>query len=94
MNIVVGISFNLIIIRVDRAHGTSELSHSGIPSNGHPLRFMRSSMGPEISQRGVEITITRDVAFDTSTSIGDSDDKRTDGGSSIGKPGAHWEDEV
>ncbi|KAI0346626.1 hypothetical protein BDW22DRAFT_1323122 [Trametopsis cervina] len=68
MVVAVGISFNLIIIRVDRANNPSTTSQASpsivsAPHGGasYPLRFMRS--GQETSQRAVEITITREHAL-------------------------------
>lgn len=63
MIMVVGISFNLIIIRVDQtaAHAGSSFveSRSAAPTS-YPLHFMRSSLATPPA-RGMEVMISRDV---------------------------------
>lgn len=62
MVVVVGISFNLIIIRVDSAAAAaagSSLAESAPPTS-YPLHFMRSSV-TTAPGRGVEVVISRDV---------------------------------
>ena len=61
MVVVVGISFNLIIIRVDSASSgaNSSLVETGPPTS-YPLHFMRSSI-TTAPGRGVEVMISRDV---------------------------------
>lgn len=63
---VVGISFNLIIIRVDQTnHGLSASFADSAAPTSHPLRLMGSSVGTGMSRaHGVEILISRDVDRD------------------------------
>ena len=97
MVVVVGISFNLIIIRVDkRAHSNIDPSLSVVggcggvgraSTNGHPLHFNHAH---DMSQGGVEVIITRVIEDDS----GDSDVKRNIDGlmeePSTEKPDMDW----
>ncbi|PSR75960.1 hypothetical protein PHLCEN_2v8765 [Hermanssonia centrifuga] len=67
--VVVGISFNLIIIRVDSSNNVPNSSYieSGVPS--YPLRLVRASKAPTSpGGRGVEVMISRDIDRDIAES--------------------------
>lgn len=71
---VVGISFNLIIIRVDQTNHSLSASFvdSAAPAS-HPLRLMRSSVGTGMSRsHGMEIMISRDVDRDVDSMKNDA----------------------
>ena len=74
MVVVVGISFNLIIIRVDQSYETSAQSSSSQMESGgrsFSLRFIRTSASQTASQP-VEVMISRDVDRDHEVSDPDS----------------------
>lgn len=77
---MVGISFNLIIIRVDRANHSSTLSNPSVGASSYPLRYIRSEGAGMTSQRNVEIMISRDVAFSVSASEPEKKDGSALGG--------------
>lgn len=62
MVVVVGISFNLIIIRVDQTANdiNSSLAESANPRS-YPLHFMRSSISRTPTSRGLEVMISRNI---------------------------------
>ena len=79
MVVFVGISFNLIIIRVDRSNRReTTLQESGLPS--YPLRFVQSG---QARSRGLEVHISRDISQDVTDS-----DKHVDE-DSLDKRAAH-----
>lgn len=61
-----GISFNLIIIRVDQASAAPATSQETV-GRSYPLRFVRTSVGQVTSARsGVEVMISQDIDQDIS----------------------------
>lgn len=74
MVVIVGISFNLIIIRVDKASSLSMPSTASVGGTSFPLRFVRSEGAGDVTQRNVEIMISRDVSFNVSASETDKEE--------------------
>ncbi|KAI0346624.1 hypothetical protein BDW22DRAFT_1426064 [Trametopsis cervina] len=86
LNMAVGISFNLIIIRVDKARYESTVGEITVSEGGpvyatpatYDLQLMRSAASGEPTQRALEISIARNVTSRSDT-IGEDINMKEDG---------------